>query len=66
MADIAGFKAYFRNVTQNPAVTKWEILAAVEAFTDELHATLASDNAITAVDNGGPITLRCEAIDGVD
>lgn len=63
MASIAGLKEYFRNTRLNPAVTPWELLAVVDGFRNELHAELASESAITSVDNGGPITLRSEEID---
>lgn len=66
MSSIAGLKEYFHNTKQNPAVTPWELLAVVDGFRNELHEELASESAITSVDHGGPITLRCEAIDTID
>jgi hypothetical protein len=57
-------RTYFRSLLQNPAVDLCELLGVVEEMRTELFDRI--DRGPTRVDNGGPITLRCEEFDDAD
>jgi len=65
-SDPRELKLAFANALQNPATDLCRLLGWVEDCRTELHTRLEQTNAVTTVDNGGPITLRCEEIDDVD